>query len=155
MSGINGSSKGSSGLLEASLLLKFGQLAAAAVKSLQSCPALCDPIDGSPPGSPVPEILQARTLKNSQNPQKQIPYPYYANTSLRSKSPQKQIDTLNNFNKDLHELPEKSYCQVAWDCLCSFSLLTSKHWYQNQFFSHSNLTISGIFLWFLIEKCAK
>ena len=32
-------------------------------KSLQSCPALCDPIDGSPPGSPVPGILQARTLE--------------------------------------------------------------------------------------------
>ena len=31
--------------------------------SLQSCPTLCDPIDGSPPGSPVPEILQARTLE--------------------------------------------------------------------------------------------
>ena len=37
--------------------------AAAAAKSLQSCPTLCDPIDGSPPGSPVPGILQARTLK--------------------------------------------------------------------------------------------
>ena len=38
-----------------------GYLAAAA--SLQSCPTLCDPIDGSPPGSPVPGILQARTLE--------------------------------------------------------------------------------------------
>ena len=37
--------------------------AAAAAKSLQSCPTLCDPIDGSPPGSPVPVILQARTLE--------------------------------------------------------------------------------------------
>ena len=36
--------------------------AAAAAKSLQLCPTLCDPIDGSPPGSPVPGILQARTL---------------------------------------------------------------------------------------------
>ena len=36
---------------------------AAAAKSLQSCLTLCDPIDGSPPGSPVPEILQARTLE--------------------------------------------------------------------------------------------
>ena len=36
--------------------------AAAAAKSLQSCPTLCDPIDSSPPGSPVPGILQARTL---------------------------------------------------------------------------------------------
>ena len=37
--------------------------AAAAAKSLQSCPTLCDPVDGSPPGSPIPEILQARTLE--------------------------------------------------------------------------------------------
>ena len=37
--------------------------AAAAAKSLQSCPTLCDPIDGSPAGSPVPGILQARTLE--------------------------------------------------------------------------------------------
>ena len=37
--------------------------AAAAAKSLQSCPTLCDPIDGSPPGSFVPGILQARTLE--------------------------------------------------------------------------------------------
>ena len=34
-------------------------VAAAAAKSLQSCPTLCDPIDGSPPGSPIPGILQA------------------------------------------------------------------------------------------------
>ena len=38
-------------------------IAAAAAKSLQSCLTLCDPIDGSPPGSPVPGILQARTLE--------------------------------------------------------------------------------------------
>ena len=37
--------------------------AAAAAKSLQSCPTLCDPIDGGPPGSPIPGILQARTLE--------------------------------------------------------------------------------------------
>ena len=37
--------------------------AAAAAKSLQSCPTLCNPTDGSPPGSPVPGILQARTLE--------------------------------------------------------------------------------------------
>ena len=39
------------------------QTPAAAAKSLQSCLTLCDPIDGSPPGSPVPGILQARTLE--------------------------------------------------------------------------------------------
>ena len=39
------------------------EYSAAAVASLQSCPTLCDPIDGSPPGSPVPGLLQARTLE--------------------------------------------------------------------------------------------
>ena len=43
--------------------LLFNMLSAAAAKSLQSCPTLCDPIDGSPPGSPVSGILQARTLE--------------------------------------------------------------------------------------------
>ena len=43
--------------------LIIAAVAAAAAKSLQSCPTLCDPIDGSPPGSPVPGILQARTLE--------------------------------------------------------------------------------------------
>ena len=38
-------------------------VAAATAKSLQSCPTLCDPIDGCPPGSPVSGILQARTLE--------------------------------------------------------------------------------------------
>ena len=42
---------------------KFFETAAAAAKSLQSCPTLCDPIDGSPPGSAVPGISQARTLE--------------------------------------------------------------------------------------------
>ena len=37
--------------------------AAAAAKSLQSCPTLCNPRDGSPPGSPIPGILQARTME--------------------------------------------------------------------------------------------
>ena len=41
----------------------LGGAAATAAKSLQSCLTLCDPIDGSPPGSPVPGILQARTLE--------------------------------------------------------------------------------------------
>ena len=51
------------------ILKRFGVLtlqweaAAAAAKSLQSCPTLCNPIDGSPPGSPVPGILQTRTLE--------------------------------------------------------------------------------------------
>ena len=47
------------GLAEA----QIAEPAAAAAKSLQSCPTLCDPIDGSTPGSAVPGILQARTLE--------------------------------------------------------------------------------------------
>ena len=43
--------------------LSLKGLAAAAAKSLQSCPVLCDPIEGTPPGSPIPGILQARTLE--------------------------------------------------------------------------------------------
>ena len=43
------------------VLIVAAAAAAAAAKSLQSCPTLCHPIDGSPPGSPVPGILQART----------------------------------------------------------------------------------------------
>ena len=42
---------------------KASAAAAAAAKLLQSCPTLCDPIDGSPPGSAIPGILQARTLE--------------------------------------------------------------------------------------------
>ena len=44
-------------------LTRMQSAAAAAAKSLQLCPALCDLIDGSPPDSPVPGILQARTLE--------------------------------------------------------------------------------------------
>ena len=44
-------------------LQDISNAAAAAAKSLQSCPTLCDPIDGSPRGSPIPGILQARTLE--------------------------------------------------------------------------------------------
>ena len=45
------------------LLKRLHKSAAAAAKLFQSCPTLCDPIDGSPPGTPVPGILQARTLE--------------------------------------------------------------------------------------------
>ena len=51
------------GYVPNNLKLSMSTAAAAAAKSLQSCPTLCDPTDGSPPGSPVPGILQARTLQ--------------------------------------------------------------------------------------------
>ena len=73
---IEGSPPGSPGLLSKHSQISFPQAltisnlfsslkgsAAAAAKLLQSCPTLCDPIEGSPPGSPVPGILQARTLE--------------------------------------------------------------------------------------------
>ena len=43
--------------------MKPSYIVAAAAKLLKSCPTLCDPIDGSPPGSPTPGILQAGTLE--------------------------------------------------------------------------------------------
>ena len=43
--------------------IPWREKSAATAKSLQSCPTLCDPIDGSPPGPAVPGILQARTLE--------------------------------------------------------------------------------------------
>ena len=49
--------------ISGSHLALYWHAAAAAAKSLQSCPTLCDPIDGSPPGSPVPGILHARILE--------------------------------------------------------------------------------------------
>ena len=49
--------------LEFSLFWKFSMIQSAAAKLLQLCPNLCDPIDGSPPGSSVPGILQARILE--------------------------------------------------------------------------------------------
>ena len=45
------------------IYINIKKLVAAAAKSLQSCPALCDPIDSSPPDFPAPGILQARTLE--------------------------------------------------------------------------------------------
>ena len=62
--------------------------AAAAAKSLQSCPTLCDPIDGSPPGSPVPGILQARTLEWGAIAFSELNHLNYCKYSLLSPSEQ-------------------------------------------------------------------
>ena len=51
------------GWISKKFMLSKRAAAAEAAKSLQLCPTLCDPIDGSPPGSSVPGILQARTLE--------------------------------------------------------------------------------------------
>ena len=55
------------------LIQIFSAAAAAAAKSRQSCPTLCDPIDGSPLGSPDPGILQARTLPIKKKPFAKLP----------------------------------------------------------------------------------
>ena len=61
--GVCSCSKNLSELLQQTQMVHEAAAATAAAKSLQSCPTLCDPIDGSPPGSPIPGILQARTLE--------------------------------------------------------------------------------------------
>ena len=58
----------------------FPAAAAAAAKSLQSCPTLCDPVDGSPPGSSIPGILQARILEWVAI--------FFSNACMHAKSPQ-------------------------------------------------------------------
>ena len=61
---VHGVAKSLTGLSDTTQHQVFRYWAAAATaKSLQSCPTLCDPRDGSPPGSPIPGILQARTLE--------------------------------------------------------------------------------------------
>ena len=57
------SHQGSPGIVNHTISIVNHAAAAAAAKSLQSCPPLCDPIDGSPPGPAIPGILQARTLE--------------------------------------------------------------------------------------------
>jgi len=60
------------------LTLAAAAAAVAAAKTLQSCPSLCDPIDSSPSGSPVPGILQARTWSG-------LPFPSPVHESEKSK----------------------------------------------------------------------
>ena len=80
--------------------------AAAAAKSLQLCPTLCDPIDGSPPGSPVPGILQARILDwVAISFSGDLPNP-----GIKLKSPALQADALTSEpsgKQDLLELTPK------------------------------------------------
>ena len=77
------------------------QKSRAAAKSLQSCPTLCDPIDGSPPGSRVPGILQARTWSG-------LPFPSPVKSrgaELKITKPNSTISTNNNH----HPVTEKSW----------------------------------------------
>ena len=75
--------------------------AAAAAKSIQSCPTLCDPIDSSPPGSPIPEILQARIWSGLSllSPDHEV---LIAKFRLKLKKVQK---TTRRFRYDLNQIP--------------------------------------------------
>ena len=73
--------------------------AAAAAKSLQSCPTLCDPIDGSPPGSPVPGILQARTLEWVAMPSSRRNYIVTAKLNARKKRRKKRRNGMREEGK--------------------------------------------------------
>ena len=76
---------------------------AATAKSLQSCPTLCNPIDGSPPGSAISGILQARTLK-------WVPFP----SSMHESEKWKWIRSVMSDSSRLHELqPTRLFC--PWD----------------------------------------
>ena len=74
--------------------------AAAAAKWLQSCPTLCDPIEGSPPGSPDPGILQARTLE-------WLPFPSPMHESIESAKMKTSVSAkLYQFASQLRYLAE-------------------------------------------------
>ena len=83
----------------------LSRAAAPAAKWLQSCPTLCDPIDGSPPGSAVPEILQARILE-------------WVAISLNSNSifGKRELSGLTSTLKKLSASIETIKSQIKWDC---------------------------------------
>ena len=78
---------------------------AASAKSLQSCPTLCDPIDSSPPGSPIPGILQERTLEWVAIPVF-LPEKSHGQRSLAGYSPwgRKELDTTEHLAPSGHLL---------------------------------------------------
>ena len=78
---------------------------AAAAKSLQSCPTLCDPIDGSPPGSPVPGILQARTLEWVAISFSTMEY--YSATKIINFTICSNMDGLGGYNAMLSEINQR------------------------------------------------
>ena len=89
--------------------------AAAAAKLLQSCPTLCDPIDSSPPGSPIPEILQARTLERVAIS--------FSNTLLQIQLTRQQKNSVHEItlNKMCMHVKKKSHRVCDSYCPHSFS----------------------------------
>ena len=86
---------------------------AAAAKSLQSCPTLCNPIDGSPPGSSVPGILQARTTWGTLNS-------YHSDCCLNSASWWSRLSAFSCFFSSFHDL--EATFRANSRCFNSFSL---------------------------------
>ena len=85
---------------------------AAAAKLLQSCPTLCDPIDGRPPGSPVPGILQARTLELvaiSLAPWKCLPFSWVQSCS----SSAQDASTSSSFTQGTPSYPRESSSRIS------------------------------------------
>ena len=92
--------------------------AAAPAKSLQSCPTLCDPIDGSPPGSPVPGTLQARTLEWAPSqPEWKIGFQGHAAESSSASSQRVVVTTLLPQNRE--RVPKMLLLEQNW-LPCSF-----------------------------------
>ena len=114
--------------------LLFGDTTAAA-KSLQLCPTLCDPIDGSPTGSPVPGILQARTLEWVETQQEdaiechRIQRPQYRSTYQSNES-------LGVFYHPLY-LEFCRYCHTNIKCDSAWKQTAFYFWYDN----HSPLSL--------------
>ena len=109
----------------------YGSLLAAAAKLLQSCLTLCDPIDGSPPGSPIPGILQARTLSG-------LPFPSPMHESEKWKWSHSVVSD-SSWSHGLQpirllrpwDFPGKSTGWVA----IAFSLLTCLHFFRRSLIS--------------------
>ena len=107
----------------ASPSLRGGSLPAEppAAKSLQSCPTLCDPIDGSPPASPIPGILQARTLEWAAN----------------------SFSNAWKWKVKVKSLSRVRYSVIPWTAAFQASLsmgFSSQEYHQTLFFSYLGLT---------------
>ena len=111
---------------------------AATAKSIQSCPTLCDPIDGSPPGSPTPGILQARTLE-------WVAILFSSNTSIK---PFK-----NNFFQPLFSLPLPLALEEKIYLINKFSF--KLHFYLMREILKNKILLYRIKIWRTIIHCVK
>ena len=120
--------------------------ATAAAKSLQSCPTLCDPTDDSPPGSPIPGILQARTLEWVASILRLVKCQRKTNTvwyQPYGKSKKYRWIYAQNRNTDTEDklvitskreggrgnigIEKRGYYEIIWNCVCE-TLKIAKHY---------------------------